>query len=74
MNSKTIKNYFGYHTPSFLVKDLYKVNQNKSEKIANQINDLLIEFFLKNYTTSMMEKLVLDSFIKKAKSIISLNK
>ena len=35
-----------YHTPSFLVKNLYKVNQNKNEKIENQINDSLIQ--LKN--------------------------
>ena len=37
------KTYFGYHTPSFSVKDLYKGNQNKNEKIASQINDSLIE-------------------------------
>ena len=74
MNSETIKTQFGYHTPQFLVKDLYKVSQNKSEKIANQINDLLVEFFLKNHTPSMMERLVPDPFIKKAKLIISLNK
>lgn len=38
-----IKTYFGYHTPLFSVKDLYKGNQNINEKIANQINDSLIE-------------------------------
>ena len=38
-----IKTYFGYHIPLFSVKDLYKGNQNINEKIANQINDSLIE-------------------------------
>ena len=38
-----IKTYFGYQTPSFSVKDLYKGNQNINEKIASQINDSLIE-------------------------------
>ena len=33
----------GYHTPSFLLMGLYKVNKDKNEKIANQINDSLIE-------------------------------
>ena len=65
MNSETITTYFGYHTPSFLVKDLYKVNQNKGETIPNQINKLLIEFVMKNHMPSMMERLLLDPFIKK---------
>ena len=63
MNSETITTYFGYHTPSFLVK----VNQNKGETIRNQINELLIEFVMKNHMPSMMERLLLDPFIKKVK-------
>ena len=31
-----------YHYPSFLVKDLYKDNQNEDDKIVKNINESLI--------------------------------
>ena len=47
MNNEIFDNYFGYYTPSFLVKRFYKINQNENEKIPNQINNSFIE--LRNY-------------------------
>ena len=47
MTNEIFNNYSGYYTPSFLVTDSYKVNQNENEKIANQINNSFIE--LRNY-------------------------
>ena len=41
-NNEIFKDYFGYHNPSFIAKDLYKVNQAKIERMVNQINDALV--------------------------------
>ena len=40
--SKHLMNFFNYHYPSFLVKDLYEDNQNKNNKIVKNINESLI--------------------------------
>ena len=40
--SKYLKNIF-YHTPLFLVKELYNSNQNKNDKIVKNINNSLIK-------------------------------
>ena len=37
------RKYFGYQNPSFLAKDLHKVNQAENEKIVLQINDEQID-------------------------------
>ena len=42
MSNEIFKTYFGYHTPPFLVEDLYKVNQDKNDKIASRTNDTLL--------------------------------
>ena len=47
MNNEIFDNYFGYYTPSFLVKKFYKNNQNENKKIANQIINSFTE--LRNY-------------------------
>ena len=41
-NNEISKDYFRYHNPSFIAKDLYKVNQAKIERMVNQINDALV--------------------------------
>ena len=41
--SKYSKNFFFYHTPLFLVKELYNSNQNINDEIVKHINDTLIE-------------------------------
>ena len=33
--------FFNYHYPSFLVKDLYKYIQNKNDKIVKNINEII---------------------------------
>ena len=45
-NNEMCRKYFGYQGPSFLTKDLNKVNHRKNERIANKVNDALID--LKN--------------------------
>ena len=47
MNNEIFDNYFGYYTPSFLVKRFYKITQDENKKIPNQINNSFIE--LRNY-------------------------
>ena len=42
-------NYFKYHSPSFLAKDLKRAEQAKNEKSVNNITDELID--LRNATT-----------------------
>ena len=34
--------FFNYHYPSFLVKDLYEDNQNKNDEIVKNINESLV--------------------------------
>ena len=41
INERIFKEYFNYHSPSFLVKDLYKNNQNN--EIVKYINKSLID-------------------------------
>lgn len=43
-NNEIFKDYFRYHNPSFIAKDLYKVNQAKIQRMVNQINDALVDF------------------------------
>ena len=48
-NKKTpeiFKDYFEYHNPLFLIKDLFKANLDGNEKIASWVSNLLID--LKN--------------------------
>ena len=45
-NNEMRRKYFVYQGPSFLTKDLNKVNHRKNERIANKVNDALID--LKN--------------------------
>ena len=44
INTEVFNEYFGYQNPSFLIKDLIKVNQTKDNEIVNQtiesINEL----------------------------------
>ena len=41
--SKFFRKYFNYQSPSFLVKDLYKFNQNKNDTIIKYLNESLID-------------------------------
>ena len=41
--SKFFRGYFNYQSPSFLVKDLYKFNQNKNDTIVKYLNESLID-------------------------------
>ena len=41
--SKFFREYFNYQSPSFLVKDLYKFNQNKNDTIIKYLNESLID-------------------------------
>ena len=41
-NEPIFNEFINYHYPSFLLKDLYKDNQNKNDKIAKNINESLI--------------------------------
>ena len=43
INEQTFKEYFGYESPSFLVKDLYESNQNKKDMVAKYLNESLID-------------------------------
>ena len=36
-NNEMYRKYFGYQGPSFLTKDLNKVNHKKNERIANKV-------------------------------------
>ena len=46
INKKIFKDYFLYQHPSFLVEDLYEVNQDENKITVNLVNDVLID--LKN--------------------------
>ena len=41
INNEIFKKYFRYQNPSFLGKDLYKVDQAKNEEMISQVNDAL---------------------------------
>ena len=43
INEQTFNEFFNYHHPSFLVKDLYEDNQHKNDKIVKNINESLIK-------------------------------
>ena len=43
ISNKIFLNYFKYQNPSSLVKDLIGANQNKNEKLVNNINNGLID-------------------------------
>ena len=43
INNKIFLNYFKYQNPLFLVKDLISAEQDRNEKLVNNINDGLID-------------------------------
>ena len=43
INNKIFLNYFKYQNPLFLVKDLISTEQDRNEKLVNNINDGLID-------------------------------
>ena len=43
INEQIFKEYFGYESPSFLVKDVYEGNQNKNDMIVKYLNESLID-------------------------------
>ena len=43
INNKIFLNYFKYQNPLFLVKDLISAEQDRNEKLVNNINDRLID-------------------------------
>ena len=43
INKQICKEYFGYESPSFLVRDLYESNQNKNDMIIKYLNESLID-------------------------------
>ena len=43
INKQIFKEYFGYESPSFLVKDLYESKQNKNDMIVKYLNESLID-------------------------------
>ena len=74
MNNEIFKTYFGYHTPSFLVKDFYKVNKYKKEKIVNQINDSLNKFKNSVVGKEIPEKEILNKVINIVEKIFDFHK
>lgn len=74
MNNEIFKTYFGYHTPSFLVKDFYKVNKYKKEKIVNQINDSLNKFKNSVVGKEIPEKEILNKVINIVGKIFDFHK
>ena len=42
INEKIFNEFFNYHYPSFLVKDLYEDNENKNDKVLKNIKESLI--------------------------------
>ena len=42
INGEIFCNYFDYHSPSFLAKDLLKAKQAKNQQLLNHINDSFI--------------------------------
>ena len=43
INNKIFLNYFRYQNPLFLVRDLISAEQDKNEKLVNNINDGLTD-------------------------------
>lgn len=43
LNNKIFKCYFKFQNPLLLVKNVYKTNQAKNEKMVNLVNDSLID-------------------------------
>ena len=44
INDKTFWNYFRYHKPLILSKDLIRAKEAKNEQLVNNINDELIDW------------------------------
>ena len=42
INEQIFNEFFNYHYPSFLVKDLYEDNENKNDKVLKNIKESLI--------------------------------
>ena len=43
INTEIFNEYFKYHNPSFLIKDLYNSNETTNKKIVNHINNIWID-------------------------------
>ena len=43
INNEILSNHFKCQNPSFLLKDLISTNQNKNEKLENNIDNRLID-------------------------------
>ena len=67
INDKIFRNDFKYQNPSFLLKDLIRVNQAKNEQLVNNIND-----GLKDLRNSINRKKILK--MKKTSSTLEHNK
>ena len=61
--------FFNYHYPSFLVKDLYEDNQNKNDEIVKNINESLV-----NLRNSMNSKEIPENENPERKRSILLTK
>ena len=46
INDEIIRNYFKYHNPPLLAKDLVTATQAKSEQFVNNVNERLIDLTL----------------------------
>ena len=57
INDKTFWNYFRYHKPLLLSKDLIRAKEAKNEQLVNNLNDRLIE---------KEKKLLEKKFLKKS--------
>ena len=51
INEHIFKEYFGYESPSFLVKDLHESHQNKNDMVVKYLNESLID--LRNNTSTI---------------------
>ena len=43
INTEIFNEYFKYHNPTFLVKDLYKPDKTRNKKIVNHVIEGLID-------------------------------
>ena len=68
INEQIFNDFFNYHYPSFLVKDLYEENKNKNDKTVKNINESFI-----NLRNSIKSKEIPENENLKEKSLTLIN-
>ena len=73
INEQIFNEFFNYHYPSFLVKDLYEDNENKNDKVLKNIKESLINLRNSNNSKKNPETENQKQIVNTAEKILVFN-